>query len=424
MPIKTVNIDSTAKRGMLILAAFICLISVFFTAKWCLGYTIATRVEYKEIADLTTSLAPSDPQTHYASAVLFEKTFLPDDLQKSLAEYEKAAGLAPWDFRLWLALGKARGTIGDPVGAEKALRRALELAPNYSEVHWTLGNNFLRQGRLEEGFAKIRQAADGDVKYAIPAVTIAWQILDADTAKVRQNLGDEPKMNAALSLFLIQQARYDEAFEIWSDLPDDLAATAFRAQSEQIYNALAGVKKYRYALQIKARLEQSENKLYAVGKITNGGFENNVKQEKAGLYEWQIGDGHQPLIGFDDQVKHGGNLSLVIIFNSPDGRDFRPVSQLAAVQKSKAYRFETFYKAELKSSATLRWEIADALDGKILATSEAISTNAGWTKIGLDFSTSPDAEAVIIRLARVVCGSTICPITGKVWFDDFTLIEK
>ena len=95
------------------------------------------RAGYKEVAEFALTLAPNDPQTHYTLAVFDEKVFSPENLQKSLAEYEQSAALSPNDYRVWLGLGNARERSGDAAGAELALRKSLELAPNYAPVHWT-----------------------------------------------------------------------------------------------------------------------------------------------------------------------------------------------------------------------------------------------------------------------------------------------
>ena len=75
--------------------------------------------------------------------MLYEKGFLPADTVNAAQAYERAAALSPSDYRYWLPLARAREHSGDVEGAEKALRRALALAPNYAQVHWALGNVLL-----------------------------------------------------------------------------------------------------------------------------------------------------------------------------------------------------------------------------------------------------------------------------------------
>ncbi|MGI8787914.1 MAG: carbohydrate binding domain-containing protein [Pyrinomonadaceae bacterium] len=420
--IKSIKLATALSRAALLMAALVCLAATLYFAKWCLADAVASQAPDKNIAALMVDLAPRDPQTHYALAVLTEETFLPEDLPKSLAEFEQATALSPNDFRLWLAFGKARERNGDAAGAELALRKTLEFAPHYADVQWTLGNVLLRRGKREEAFDKIRQAAENDNNYRVPAIAAAWQIYDGNLDSIKQNLGDSASVNAALAIFVVEQKRYDEAVEIWNSLPAEAKKHALKADGEALFNKLMAAKKFRAALQIQTSFEELANEEKpAIGAIFNGGFERDLKREKAGAFEWQIADGTQPQIGYDDAQKVGGSRSLVIVFNSSDGKDFRRVSQIVAVEPAKKYVLELFYKAELKTSATLRWEIADEADGKILAATNPISGVADWTQLKTEFTTAADTEAVVVRLVRENCKSIICPITGKVWFDNFSI---
>jgi len=420
--IKSIKLETALSRTILIIAGFLCLAAIVFFAKWCFANAIAAQAPVKEIAELSVDLAPNDPQSHYALAVLNEKTFLSEDLPKSLNEFEQAVALSPNDFRLWLAYGKARERSGDGAGAELALRKALEFAPNYAQVQWTLGNVLLRRGEIQEAFFEIRRAAESDVNYRIPAIAAAWQISGGNLAEVKQNIGDSVNLNSALVMFLAKQKRFAEAVEIWNALPAEEKKTALKTGGEALVGELIAAKQYRAALEIQTSIDdESSAENFALGKIFNGGFEADIKREKATVFDWQIADGGQPQIGFDDDQKVGGTRSLVIIFNSTDGRDFRQVSQVIAAEAVRKYTFSLFYKSNLKTSGTLRWEIVDDSNGKVLATTNPISANADWTNLKTEFVTAAGTEAVTVRLARESCKSIICPITGKVWFDDFSI---
>jgi len=420
--IKSIIIETAYRRLLLLAAALVCLIAAVFFAKWCFANAIAARAPAKEVAELSIALAPNDPQTHYALAVLHEKTFLAEDLPKSLAEFEQATALAPHDFRLWMALGKARERNGDATGAELALRRALALAPNYAQVQWTLGNVLLRRGENEKAFAEIRRAAESDNVYRIPAIATAMQIFDGSVPEVKKYIGDSPNLTSSLASFLAGQKRFDEAVELWNALPAEYKSTIGKTDSAEIYGALILGKRYRNALQVQGgMIDTSGAEKIAPGKIVNGGFELEVKREKAEFFEWQIADGAQPQIGFDDVQKHEGNRSLVIIFNSSDGKDFRQISQTIVINAAEKYVVEMYYKSNLKSAATLRWEIIDNADGKVLAATNSISGNADWTNLKVEFLAAENTQAVTLRLAREPCKSIICPISGKVWFDAFSI---
>lgn len=420
--IKSIKLETALSRTILVIAGFLCLVAIFFFAKWCYANAIAAKAAFIEVAELSVDLAPNDPQTHYALAVLNEKTFLSEYLPKSLREFEQAVALSPNDFRLWLAYGKARERSGDGAGAELALRRALEFAPNYAQVQWTLGNVLLRRGQIREAFFEIRRAAESDTNYRIPAIGAAWQIFDGSLADVKQNIGDSANLNSALMMFLAKQQRFAEAVEIWNALPAEEKKTTLKTEGEALFGELIAAKQYRTALEIQTSIDGESNaENFALGKIFNGGFESEVKREKATVFDWQIADGAQPQIGFDDNQKVGGTRSLVMIFNSSDGKDFRQVSQIIAVEAVKKYGFSLFYKSDLKTSGTLRWEIVDDSNDKVLAITNPISANADWTNLKTEFMTAANTQAVTVRLVRESCKSIICPIVGKVWFDDFSV---
>lgn len=421
MPVKSIKINSFASRAILLAFALFCVITAFFFTKWSLANALATQADFKELADIAAAAAPDDPQTHQISAILLEKTFLPEDLSKSVEEYEKATALSPHNYLYWLALGRAREQTGDVDGAEKALRKASQLAPNYAQVRWTLGNALLRQEKSAEALSEIRRAIQLDPNLTSPAISAFWQIYEGDVTQTRQAVGDSSEANAALAVFLARQNRFDEASEIWNSLPADLKATVLKKSGEELLSQFTAAKKYRTAQRISAEISGGEAVNAAFEQITNGGFEADVKMQNAGIFEWQIADGSQPQIGLDNQIRRSGGRSLLLIFNSTDGKIFRPVSQTVTVAPEKSYRLSVFLKAELKTSAGLKWEIADAADGKILGSTAAIAGNADWTNAAINFTTARTTEAVIIRLTRENCQSLICPISGKIWFDDFSL---
>lgn len=422
MSVKSIKLDSSANRAFLLAVSAACLVGFLISAKWFFANAVAPKAAFKEIAEITTGLAPDDPQTHYALAALSEKTFLPEDLPKSLAEYERAVALAPEDFRLWFALGKARDRVGDQAGAERALRKTLELAPNYAQIQWTYGNILLRGGKIQEAFAQMRRAAESDVRFAAPLVSTAWLIFDENLTATKQASGDSAAVNAALAAFLAKQKRFGEALDVWNSVPDEDRKTTFNQNGKDLVQEMLTAKRFRDALQIE--IETGEAEGFAPGKIFNPGFETDVKTKEASVFEWQIADALQPQIGFDDREKHSGNRSLVIVFNSTTGKDFRSVSQTVAVEAGKNYKFEAFYKSDLKTSATFRWEIFDLSSEKVLASTDSIAANSDWTNLTAEFKVPENSQAFAVRLVRENCKTGLCPITGKVWFDDFSVNQK
>ena len=423
MTIKSFKLETVFSRAVLIIAGVFCLSASFIFVKWCFANAIAAHAINNEIAELTVSTAPDDPQTHYAVAVLNEKTFSVETLEKSRSAFGRATALSPNDFRLWLAYGKALER-GDQAGAELALKKALSLAPNYAAVQWAFGNALLRKGKTPEGFDEMRRAADSDPNYRLPTISIAWQIFDGNLDEVKRAVGASANLRSMLTAFLAGQKRLDEAVEIWNSLPLEDRKTIYKADGTRLLVELTAAKRFRKALEIQNDFsEKSDAEKFAVGKIHNGGFETELTRERASAFDWQIADGLQPQIGPNEEQKHGGSRSIFIIFNSNNGRDFRQVSQTVAVEPSRKYVFNGFYKSNLKTIATLRWEIVDAATGAVLASNSPIAANADWTNFTVPFAVADGTEAVVVRLAREPCKSIICPVYGSVWFDDFSISQ-
>ena len=404
-------------RAVFAAITVLTVISTFFVAKWGFAHTAAVRSDTVEVAELAAEMGPDDPQTHYALAVLLEKTFASADLEKAVNEFELATALSPNNYLLWLDLGRARERIGDPSGAEMALRKALELAPNYSRVRWALGNVLLRQGKNDEAFAEIRRAVANDASYTDAAATTAWQIFDGDIDLVRNAIGDSPRLNAALATLLAGRKRFDEAMGIWDGLPADEKKISLKETGQTLYRQFIEAGKYRLASSVGDQIGMSPK---SIAEIANGGFEEPLAAQNSNIFSWRIADGTSPRIGPTDGQKHSGNYSLLMSFG-PSSKEIRPVSQTVAVEPGKSYVFEIFYRSDIKTQAKLKWEIVTAADGNAIAVTDALAPAADWMPVRATLNVPADIDGVTIRFAAADCNPAACSISGSIWFDDFSL---
>lgn len=414
-----IPINTAARRALTVLAVLLVLLGHYYFAKWGLANMASARTDRLEIAALTTELAPADPQTHYAAGVLYDKTFLPEDQTRSLAEFERAAALSPNNYLLWLALGTARSRAGDYDGAEAALKRADELAPNYASVQWAIGNLLVRRGRIEEGFAEIQKAVAGNKTYAAPAVMLAGQLFSDNVGRLRGVAGDSPEMKAALAVSLTQQKKFDPALQVWNEIPaDKKQATAEAGRS--IFNTLLSEHRYRDAQAVLASLGGEAS---SPGQVTNGGFEGPVTL-KASPFDWQITGSGQPQVVPTKGEKHSGSNSIALVFSLTESKDFQPISQIVTVEPGAAYMFQAFYKSDIETHEPIIWEIAETASGKTLAATQTTAKTSNWGQLNAQFSVPAGADGVTIRLARPGCTSPICPAAGRIWFDDLSITRR
>ena len=414
----SLKIDTAIGKAALAAACLIVLALLWFIGKWGFADMVALRADRIDIADMSVNWAPADPQTHFAAAVLYDKTFLPQDEARSLAEYERSVAHSPDNYLLWLEYGKALSRSGDADRAEAAFRQALALAPNYAVVHWTLGNALVRDGKSDEGFAEITKAVAGDSSYAKPAVTLAYNFFDGDLSRTRKVIGQDPAVDATLALTLANDKRFDDAVSVWTSMGSAASDDQLSEARTALTSNLLSAKRFVQARRV------SSTAIAAVGGINDGGFEQNVKLQSSGPFDWQITDGTQPQIAQSTRQPHGGERSLVLVFSSNDGSNLRQISQIVPVESGKKYAFEGFYHAELKSESPMVWQIVDASSGNVLASVPLKDPAADWVRFTASFTTPADTDGVTLRLARQSCSSSICPINGSIWFDDLSLSQS
>ena len=436
MPDQITSIDfgPAWRRALLVVPVVVAAACVWYAARWCLGNELAVWVPEVEgvsrasLAAAAARLAPDDPQTHFTLARLGDRSLLPEQMPAAVAGYERAAALSPNDYRLWVELGRARSSAGDGVGAERALRRAIELAPSYPGPHWYLGNILLREGRTEEAFAELRRAADADPATYRPQIfNMAWGAFGGDVRRLRELAGDPPSSRAALAEYLVGRGRLDDALALWRGFEGARLADEQVAAGTKLRQKLADAKRFHDALAVERVLRpaQGEGGLPEIERVTNGGFEEAVGPAGRNLFEWQVAPVAGAQLNLDAGSPRGGARSLRVLFESPTTLDFKNVSQLVAVRPSSRYRLEYFVRADgLKSTSTLRTVVADAADpARAFASSDPLPMGStdGWQRVAIEFATGPRTEAITITVRRDACAESVCPIFGRVWYDDFNL---
>ena len=409
-----IDIQSTGTRALFISALLLLAVVHWYIGTWGLGNMVSTRAEDTRIADVAIDMAPGDPQTHFAAAVLYDRTFIAADQERSLHEYEQSVALSPNNYILWLEYGKALERNGEEAKAEAALKRASALAPNYAAVHWALGNLLVRKGETDLGFGEIKKAVEGDPQFAASAAAFAYQFFDGDVERTRQVSGSSGPATAALALLLAKQKRFDEASTVWQTIgqPTD---DSVKTSGSLLVSELISAKKFGLALNVINSLDNSI--VFDRQKIQNGGFEDAVKLDGASPFEWQISAGSQPQVLQSTSQPHSGSRSVVLRFSSNDGNGLRTVSQTVVVRPNSKFAFGGFYRSDVKSDGKLVWQVLDATSNAVIA-ELPLATSNGWTAFSALFQSPSDTDAVIFRLSVKSCGSTICPINGSIWLDD------
>lgn len=421
MPNRTIPVTSATHRLLLCVAAIGLIAVSYLGIAWGFANTVARRANAIELSELAVALSPDDPQAHYSNAVELEKTFDPDNIRRSLAEYETAVALSPHNFFYWLGLGQARERDGDRAGAESAYKQALALAPHYSRSRWAFGNNLVRQGRIDEGFAEIRVAVESNVTYAAPAVTAAWQAFEGDLEGIDGVLGESNAANAEFAKFLTARTRYDEASAKWDRIPPEEKRARFRDAGADLRGKFIDGKQFRLAAKLADDIADDANLAPQIGRIGNGGFEYGVLLQNAAFFEWQIGQGVYPQVALISSQPKEGQYSLAILFSDPANLAFRTLAKTVPVEPGARYSLSVGFRNAVTTKAEFRWEIVSATDGARLGVTDPLPSSENWSTAAAVFTVPKDTDGITIRVIRENCRPTACTVSGNIWFDDIRL---
>jgi hypothetical protein len=412
-------------RALLIVTVALVLLGAWCGARWYIGNTLAEFAPDVDEGGVEATrsamkFAPGDPLVYLVAGNLEKRTLDASRMPEAVRLYEQAVRLSPNDYRLWLELGRAREQAGDTPGGEKALRRAIELAPAYAYPHWYLGNLLLRAGRTDEAFTELRGAAQSNpAAFRSLIFDAAWNIYDKDVKAIEGVVGESAGTRAQLAAFLATHARAEDAVRLWTSL-SPAEKKEERKTGEDLLRALFDKKQYRAAQELARDLGVESGE--SVGRFANSGFENVISSPGASIFGWQINPVAQTEVAVDSSQHHSGLRSLRIIFNGFAKSGYYNITQLVVVEPATRYRFTGYVRTQdLKSGGAPLIEVASTADNKVLGTSEAFPLGRNdWQQVTIEFSTPADTEAVYVRTNRAFCGD-VCPIFGIIWYDDFNL---
>src|SRR5947209_4775192 len=326
--LKLIDVRKPLVRMLLFVPVALALLFAWYAVRWYVGDVVAEFAPQMDQGQLDAAqeamrLAPDDPLTHWMVAGLKKRSFLPEDLDEAVRQYEEAARLSPYDYRLWIDLGRTREETGDPEGGGKALRRAVELAPNYAYPHWYLGNLLLRAGHGEEAFAELRRAAAADPTMRPQLFNVAWVLYGQDIEAIKKVVGETPGERAEFATYLVGRGRLNDALAIWSAFSPAEKKGQGGAGSA-IMNGLLGKKRFREALSVFSDMYSGIDA--KASQLINGGFEDDIDAQAMNPFLWQIKNDPQAQIAIDGSIQHSGARSLRILFKAPENLIFNNVS--------------------------------------------------------------------------------------------------
>ena len=216
----------------------------------------------------------------------------------------------------------------DFAGAEKQLRRAVSLNPNYAEAHWTFGSALPTVGMMSEAVEEMRKALTLDPLYPQYSRWLGRFLLyagDYDAAIVQSHKtmelnSDYFQAYLDIGSAYLAQGRPEQALE-WYRRGQGLDSSV-RSYDAFIVRALAPLGRQEEADEILKRLEDESRQHYIRAEVLAMGYgaaghfdkaftslERAYQARSAGLIYLHVDPGYEPLRAdarFDDLVARIG----------------------------------------------------------------------------------------------------------------------
>ena len=232
--------------------------------------------------------------------------------------------------------------------------------------------------RANDAFADLRQAATANQKFLPNLIDLAWGVSKGDlkTAQDLIQIRNDTERNALIRYLANKSFR--DAFT----LAHGSASTSF----------------------------------------LNGGFEDPLVLNDV-TFGWIVTPNQKNRLAVDVSEKFEGAKSLQINFEGNWTPNTPLLSQNIVVDPEKTYRISFAIKTkDLVTGGPPLITAKDAANNQLLGKSENVPTaTSDWRTLSFECTTLKNTQAAVIRLERNNCDSSICPIFGTMWLDQFRI---
>jgi tetratricopeptide (TPR) repeat protein len=376
-------------------------------------------VEYSSISNSLSASEralnynPSDPEAHYTRALQLSDA---GQLADAITELERATTLRPADYFLWQELGRLREENGDTEGAIKALQNATTLAPYYSQPHWQLGNVLLRTEQPQAGFAEMRRAATSNPELFPALIDLAFGVYEGDVTLINGavEVQNDHERTLLIDFFLKHNCR-DAAVELVRSMKN-----LDNVDRQRVVSSLVATEDFKLAYELWL------NGRSTVDQLFDGGFESPISAGD-GDFGWQSTKLTQTVkLLLDTDRPQSGGRSLRVDYGGNFDENTPVISQLVPVEPNLRYQVSFSSRSEnLFSAGSPIVAISDASgEHGILGASPTLASGSrGWSNSSFVFQSKENTKAIRLNIQRTPCNVKPCPITGKAWFDGFSLTK-
>ena len=316
---------------------------------------------------------------------------------------------------------------GEPAEARQALERATSLAPNHFDPHWALGNYLLRNGDSAGAFNEFRHALKSRPSSLTLIFDYAWQTFNGDGKAMARVLEPPESIRAQFVSFLIDRGKANDALDIWRE--NAFNENAHPDSVRTVAESLIKNDRLSDAFAVWFEAKQTEHpEPDSESLLSNGDFERPITLNSVTPFlMWKITQQRDVTNSLDNQVKKTGTYAFRSGFNVRENTGVLFASQTVRVKRSTGYHLSFAARSRgLQNLTNPQLVVTDAGKAERLTSSlpQLPNGDTDWKYYTLDFTTTSETDAVTVTVHRPGCPDPPCPFEGRLWLDDFKLVEK
>jgi hypothetical protein len=411
-------LNSTQRRTFVLgVAALLSFLYIAVSAKLFVAWLFSERAE---LASLRRAVQLDPENAAYQDHLGRYYAFVARDPADSIEHYRAAVKLNPRSARFWFDLASAYQVLGDTPQQSWALEHAIAADPTTPDVAWEAANFYLVQGDNQKALREFRVVMTNDSSLAGLAIQYCWRI-EPDADALLQNVVPA-KADAYIAFLTLLMRKKETAAttKVWAAL----VASGESFDLQQVNDYFKFLINQRAVDQAQIVWQQAAHRFglssyLPTGNnlIVNGDFHLDILN--AG-FDWHYEKQQSVSLTLDPSEFHSGHRSLLITFDGPGVTD-AGMQQFIAVQPNTAYDFSAYYKSgEMEGAGAPHVVIEDAYSHAALFDSDELKQTGFWKSAGGGFTTGNDCRLLVLQVKRIPEGS---PIRGKLWIDDFRLVQ-
>ena len=387
------------------------------------GISLSQATLSKENLLKATRAIPSHPDPFYRLGIFYQWDLRNIDLNESFNYLKKAIERNPLEQDYWLNVAKIFQRMGEHKAFERALENAILVFPAGYQGRWVTGNLLLQQGAFEKALPHFSYILANYPNQSLMVYEVLGKAInDPDFILEKVVPKDSISLKQYLS-YLYEAGDKESAQKAWQkralfaykpDRDETLRHIEFLISRGELHEAF---------LIWKARLQEEGLPIPSDGNwITNGGFEK--EKILGGGFDWKIEKVTGAEITFDTSTAFEGKNSLKIVFNGKENVDFYHIYQFVPLKPNTEYLLKANMKTQaVTTKSGLKIEII-GIGGKFRSTSEPLTGDNDWRELMVAFRTPPQSQGGLVRIRRERTDKFDRFISGTVWVDNFSLIEK